>query len=113
VSVNGTQVEGKMRKFKGECAQFSFNRCPIHTHDGANAKFSTNSQETDNSVDLESTGVHVLVHKHMPCIFIIREWLSVRYEDSHWVWFIPALCTVQGNMGAGGMREWGGGEGED
>jgi hypothetical protein len=39
-----------MRTFKGECAQFSFNKCPIYTHDGARVKFSTNSQEMDNSV---------------------------------------------------------------
>ncbi len=50
VSVNGTQVEDKMRTFKGECAQFRVNRCPVYTHDVASAKFSTNSQETDNSV---------------------------------------------------------------
>ncbi len=50
VSVNGTLVEDKMRRFKGECAHFSFNKCPIYTHDGASAKFSTNSHETDNSV---------------------------------------------------------------
>ncbi len=41
VSVNGTQVEDKMRRFKGECAQFSFNRCPVYTHNGASAKSST------------------------------------------------------------------------
>ncbi len=35
MSVNGTLVEDKMRRFKGECAQFSFNKCPIYTHDGA------------------------------------------------------------------------------
>ncbi len=50
VIVNGTLVEDKMRGFKGECAHFSFNKCPIYTHDGASAKFNTNSQETDNSV---------------------------------------------------------------
>ncbi len=50
VSVNETLVEDKMREFKGECAHFSFNKCPIYTHDGASAKFSINSQETDNSV---------------------------------------------------------------
>jgi hypothetical protein len=33
-----------------EYAQFSFNKCSIYTHDGASAKFSTNSHETDNSV---------------------------------------------------------------
>ncbi len=48
--VNGTLVEDKMRGFKGECAHFSFITYPIYTHDGASAKFSTNSQETDNSV---------------------------------------------------------------
>ncbi len=53
MSVNGTLVEDKMRRFKGECAYFSFNKCPIYTHDGASAKFSTNSHETDNSVVLE------------------------------------------------------------
>ncbi len=47
MSVSGTQVEDKMRRFKGECAHFSFNRCPVYTHDGASAKSSTNSQETD------------------------------------------------------------------
>ncbi len=49
MGVNGTLVEDKMRGFKGECEHFSFNKCPIYTHDGASAKFSTNSQEMDNS----------------------------------------------------------------
>ncbi len=49
MSVNGTLVEDKMGRFKGECAHFSFNKCLIYTHDGASAKFSTNSHETDNS----------------------------------------------------------------
>jgi hypothetical protein len=39
----------KMRRFKGECAHFSFNKCHIYTHDGASAKFSTNSHGTENS----------------------------------------------------------------
>ncbi len=51
VSVNGTLVEAKKRTFTlesshFECALFSFNKCPIYTHDGASAKFSTNSHET-------------------------------------------------------------------
>jgi hypothetical protein len=41
-----------MRRFKGECENFRFNKCPIYTHDGASAKFSTNSQEMDNSAHL-------------------------------------------------------------
>ncbi len=55
VSVNGTLVEDKMRRFKGECAHFCFNNCFIYTHDGASAKFSTNSHETDNSVPTSSS----------------------------------------------------------
>jgi hypothetical protein len=50
VSVIGTLVEDKMRWFKGEFAHFSCNKCPSYTLDGASAKFSTNSHETDNSV---------------------------------------------------------------
>jgi hypothetical protein len=38
-----------MRRFKSECAHFSFNKCPVYTHDGASAKFGTNSHERDNS----------------------------------------------------------------
>jgi hypothetical protein len=53
VSVYGTLVKDKMRGFKGECAHFIFKKCPIYTHDGASAKFSTNSQETDDSVPVE------------------------------------------------------------
>ncbi len=52
MSVNGTQFADKMRRFKGECDQCSFKKCPFYTHDGAIAKFSTSSQETDNSVGL-------------------------------------------------------------
>ncbi len=51
MSVNGTLVEDKMRRFKGECAQFNFKKCSIYTHDGASSKFSTNSQEMDNRVE--------------------------------------------------------------
>ncbi len=40
-----------MRTFKGECAHFSFNKCPMYTHDGACAKFSANWPETDYSVE--------------------------------------------------------------
>jgi hypothetical protein len=52
VSVNWILVEDKMRRIKGECAHFSFNKCPISTHDGASDKCSTNAHETDNSVRL-------------------------------------------------------------
>ncbi len=52
--VKGTLVEDKMRRFKSECAHFSLNKCPNYTHDGASAKFSTNSHETDNSVQCKA-----------------------------------------------------------
>ncbi len=35
--------------FTFESTHFFFNKCPIYTYDGASAKFSTNSQETDYS----------------------------------------------------------------
>ncbi len=36
-----------MCTFTLESTHFIFNKCPFCTHDGASAKFSTNSQETD------------------------------------------------------------------
>ncbi len=52
VCVNGTLVEAKMSTFTIESTHFVFNKCPIYTHDGASAKFSTNSHETDYSASL-------------------------------------------------------------
>ncbi len=49
MSVNGTLVEDKMLRFQGEDAYSSFNKCPIYTHNGASAKFSTNSHKKDNN----------------------------------------------------------------
>ncbi len=49
VSVNGTHFEGKMCTFTLESTHFIFNTCPIYTHDGASAKFSTSLHETDYS----------------------------------------------------------------
>ncbi len=55
MSVNETLFEDKMRRFKGECAPFSFNNCFIYTHDGVSTKFSTNSPEMGNSVCIVSS----------------------------------------------------------
>ncbi len=52
MSANGTLAEDKMRRFKGDCVHFSFNKRPINIHDGASYKYSTNSHETDNSAVL-------------------------------------------------------------
>ncbi len=56
VSVNGTLVEDKMRRIKSECAHFSFSKCHIYTDDDARANFSTNSHETDYSLQIRNTG---------------------------------------------------------
>ncbi len=53
VSVNGTPVEAKLCTFTLESTHFIFNLCPIYNHDGASAKFRTNSQETDYSACTE------------------------------------------------------------
>ncbi len=49
MGVNETLVEAKMCKFTLESTHIIVNKCPIYTHDGASAKFSTNSHETDYS----------------------------------------------------------------
>ncbi len=64
--VNGILVEDKMRRFKGEYEHFSFNKCPIYTHDGASAKFSTNSQEMDNSVQYNAFEILAVIMKPNP-----------------------------------------------
>ncbi len=46
MSVTGTLVEAKLCILTFESTHFIFNKCPIYTHDGASAKFSTNSHET-------------------------------------------------------------------
>jgi hypothetical protein len=57
VSINGTLIEAKMCTFTLESTHFIFNKCPIYTYDGASAKFSTNSQETDYSAVLVFSSV--------------------------------------------------------
>ncbi len=44
-------TSAKMFTFTLESTHFIFNKCPIYTYDGASGKFSTNSHETDYSVD--------------------------------------------------------------
>jgi hypothetical protein len=56
----------------GECAHFCFNSGFIYTHDGASAKFSTNSPETDNSVPAGAVGgwgrVSILWSRHVAIV---------------------------------------------
>ncbi len=50
VSVYGTFFEAKLCTFTLDSTHFIFNKIPIYNHDGASAKFSINSHETDYSV---------------------------------------------------------------
>ncbi len=68
MSVNGTLVEDKMRRIKGECSHFSFSKCHIYTDDGASANFSTNSHETDYSV--QPTLKYLLKQRRGICMHI-------------------------------------------
>jgi hypothetical protein len=52
VSGNGAIVEAKMCTLTLESTHFIFNKCPIYSHDGPSAKFSTNSHDTDYSAPL-------------------------------------------------------------
>jgi hypothetical protein len=78
VSVKGTLVEDKMRRFKGECPHFSFSKCPIYNHDSASAQFSTNSHETDNSVSFDILNILGTVHmyENVPPQYTIRTDIS-------------------------------------
>jgi hypothetical protein len=76
VSVNGTLVEDKMRRFKGECAHFCFDNCFIYTHYGASAKFSTNSPETDNSATNIYCNVLHCKQRSFPTYFFLNFFLN-------------------------------------
>ena len=80
VSVNGTLEdthEDKMGRFKGECAHFRFNKCPIYTYDGASAKYSTNSHETK----------RITVQSDKP-MFIL---LVIQYSNKNATGFLSSL----------------------
>jgi hypothetical protein len=47
----GHLLKAKSVDSGGECAHFSFKKCPVDTHNGASAKFIINSRETDYSVE--------------------------------------------------------------
>ncbi len=76
-----------MCRFTLESTPFIFNKCPIYTHDGASAKFSTYSHETDYSAGYKTLGMgHLVVF--LPCGAL---WggdpLYVRHWDHPW-WFV-------------------------
>ncbi len=67
VSVTGTLVEAKMCTFTLESTHFIFNKCPS-THDGASAKFSTKSHETDYSVQKKIPGFWYIFFGFIPTL---------------------------------------------
>ncbi len=79
-SVNGTLVAAKMCIFTLESTDFIFNQCPIYTHDGASAKFSTNSHETVYSVDVlhNTSQVRAVLHNTMHVRSVLHNTLQVR-----------------------------------
>jgi hypothetical protein len=80
VSVKGTIVEAKMCTFTLESTHFIFNKSPIYTHDGASAKFSTNSQKTDYSV-------------------VSDEWRPVKYTIGRLMEAsVPTLCWAGNSL---------------
>ncbi len=119
VRVNGTLVEDKMRRFKGECEHFRFYKCPIYTHDGASAKFSTNSQEMDNSAEFLHLAVTWLANNirtatwlagaalsslirfssscSESCIWLLRDWLIISELSYDWLalpWVLWQGCQA-------------------
>ncbi len=78
MSVYGTLVEDKMRRFNGECGHFSFIKCHMYTHDGASTNFSTNSHETDYIV----AGLPVLPHDP-PTAHVLLHRFTLRLVSPH------------------------------
>ncbi len=89
MSVNGTLVKAKMCTFTLESTHFIFKKCAIYTHDGASAKFSTNSQETDYSVDRI---VYRLKFPRLDKIFSVFTWTEVCDEDEVSSCIFPPFC---------------------
>ncbi len=76
--VKETLDEAKMSTFTLETTHFIFNKCPIYTHDGASAKFSTNLQETDYSVLLLEVcqlflATLLLLTPSLPLLLLVRD----------------------------------------
>ncbi len=93
VSVNWTLVESKMCTFTFETKHFIFNKCPIYTHAGASAKFSTNSHETDYSVvvffysgplkkQMYETHCHQLIERRRPRYRIFVRYIICPLSDA-------------------------------
>jgi hypothetical protein len=60
-------------------AHFSFNKGLIYTHDGASAKFSTNSHETENSV------LYTPCNNHIYSIYTLYSCRIIEYAEDKWL----------------------------
>ncbi len=62
VGLNGTLVEAKMFTLTLECTHFFFNKCPIETHNGANATLRTSCEGTDYSARcIVCNSIHIVI----------------------------------------------------
>jgi hypothetical protein len=101
VSVNGTLIEDKMCTFKGQYAQFSFNKCPIYTDGGASDKFSTNSHEPDNNEYVSISANNTLTLTHLckkkitfqTCYVAPNCWMvqGVHFTDKIHIRYLPFI----------------------
>ncbi len=94
VRVNGTLIDDNMRRFKGEFAHFNFNNCLIYAHDGASAKFSTNSHETDNSVPVNLKVFFSVLFFYKRTSFSLSCLKSLFPDFS--LWFFPHIVFSAG-----------------
>jgi hypothetical protein len=63
--LNGTLVEDKMRRFKCECAHFSFNKFPIYIHDAVQVPNLALTHTTENSVGGNCRNYSIVVARYI------------------------------------------------
>ncbi len=80
---------------------FRFNKCPIYTHDGASAKFSTNSQEIDNSVDVFKNSTRLAENLLVRSLQRLKIFLKSRYR--YLTLFNNNVCPVLSLLILSGM----------
>ncbi len=93
MSVNGTLVEAKICTFIIESTHFVLNKCPLCTHDGAIAKFRTNSNGNvgeRNTLDLVGLGNRGLIVRNPSPLHVLhfyKKYLpgAVLYVFSLWI----------------------------
>ncbi len=99
MSVNGTLIEAKMCAFTLESRDFFFNKCPFYTHDGAIAKFSTNSRETDYSAWLFIDEMHCGSHTQILINCLFSRTAKKTFFSSKNLLFINNISKIKRTIG--------------